>query len=524
MDSVKSRRKRDSVTNLYKHCQLGGDCLPDVQNKVEANTLADKLLKWLGSVIYLGGLGIGTGRGSGGSTGYTPLGSPSRVIPGGTVVRPSVPIEPVGPVDILPVDAIDPAGSSLIPLEDLSITEDVNINVTTPTIETNIDATNPDLNVLVDPDPISDVSGAGSHPTIIGGEDANVAVLDVTPLEPPAKRIALGASAKSSTPHISVITDATGIGRSADINVFVDNTFAGVTVGRYEEIPLEEFNVRAEFEIETAPKTSTPRDIFNRTIGRARELYNRRVHQVATRNPDFLGQASRAIVFGFENPAYDPDLTMTFQQDLAEIAAAPDADFADVIRLGRPQFSETESGQIRLSRLGQRGTIRTRSGVQIGQAVHFYYDLSYIDTADALEMTTLGQHSSDLTVVDAMAESSFINPFEYPDPSLNEEAQLLDNYTESFDNSHLILTGSRRSQSFTLPTLPPGVAIRVFVDDVGSDLFISYPETTLIPASGIPIEPFEPITPAIWETVYGDYLYDPSIFRKRRKRKRIDFM
>ena len=517
MDTVKSRRKRDSVPNLYAKCKAGGDCLPDVQNKVEANTLADKLLKWLGSVIYLGGLGIGTGRGSGGSTGYNPLGSPSRVIPGGTVIRPSVPADPIGPVDILPVDAVDPAGSSVIPLEDLSTVDDI-------TTSTNVTVTpeiiNPDLDILVDPDPISDVSGTSSHPTVIGGEGDTVAVLDVTPSEPPPKRIALGASPKTSTPHISVISDATNIGRSADINVFVDNSFSGVTVGRYEEIPLEEFNIRAEFELEPGPKTSTPRDILERTIGRARQLYGRRVQQVATRNPDFLGQASRAVVFGFENPAFDPDITMTFQQDLAEVAAAPDADFTDVITLGRPQFSETESGLVRVSRLGNRGTIRTRSGVQIGQAVHFYYDLSTIDTSDALEMTTLGQHSSDLSIVDAMAESSFINPFENPDPTLNEEQQLLDRYTETFDNSHLILTGSRRNQTFTIPTLPPGVALRVFVDDVGQDLFISYPETTLIPASGIPVEPFEPLIPSLIDIYGSDYNLHPSAIRKRRKRKR----
>lgn len=520
MNTVLSRRKRDSVPNLYAKCKLGGDCLPDVQNKVEANTLADKLLKWLGSVIYLGGLGIGTGRGSGGSTGYTPLGSPSRVIPGGTVVRPTVPIDPVGPVDILPIDAVDPAGSSIIPLEDLSVVDDLttNTNIITPELTT------PDLDILVDPDPVSDVSGTSSHPTVIGGEDNNVAVLDVTPTEPPPKRIALGASPKISTPHISVISDATSIGHSADINVFVDDSFAGITVGNYEEIPLQDFNVRAEFEIEAGPKSSTPRDIIDKTIGRARQLYGRRVQQVATRNLDFLGQASRAVVFGFENPAFDPDITMTFQQDLAEVAAAPDADFTDVITLGRPQYSETESGLLRVSRFGQRGTIRTRSGVQIGQAVHFYYDLSTIDTSDALEMTTLGQHSADLSIVDAMADSSFINPFENPDPTLNEEQQLLDRYTESFENSHLLLTGSRRNQSFTIPTLPPGIALRVFVDDIGQDLFVSYPETTLIPASGIPIEPFEPFIPSTLQFDTFDYDIHPSAIKKRRKRKRSDFM
>ena len=61
----RSRRKRASPTDLYKSCAMGGDCIPDVKNKIEGTTLADILLKVFGSVIYLGNLGIGTGRGSG---------------------------------------------------------------------------------------------------------------------------------------------------------------------------------------------------------------------------------------------------------------------------------------------------------------------------------------------------------------------------------------------------------------------------------------------------------------------------
>ena len=40
-----SRRKRAAVEDLYKSCKLGGDCPPDVVNKVEGKTLADRLLQ-----------------------------------------------------------------------------------------------------------------------------------------------------------------------------------------------------------------------------------------------------------------------------------------------------------------------------------------------------------------------------------------------------------------------------------------------------------------------------------------------
>ena len=51
MLSVK-RLKRDTAENLYKQCQLTGNCLPDVVNKVENKTWADTLLQIFSSVLY----------------------------------------------------------------------------------------------------------------------------------------------------------------------------------------------------------------------------------------------------------------------------------------------------------------------------------------------------------------------------------------------------------------------------------------------------------------------------------------
>ena len=512
------RTKRDSIPNLYAKCQLSGNCLPDVKNKVEADTLADRLLRWLGSVIYLGGLGIGTGRGSGGSSGYNPLGAPSRVTPSGTVIRPTVPVEGLGPSEIIPVDVVNPGSSSVVPLEDLTVPE-----VTIDSGEVGGGGLHPsEIDVVTSSDPISDVTGTSSHPTIISGEDNAIAVLDVSPTEPPTKRIALGTRGATSTPHISVISGTTEFGQSSDLNVFVNATFSGDSIGYTEEIPLEELNTIQQFEIQTPPKTSTPRETIGRALERARDLYNRRVQQIATRNPAMLGQPSRAIVFGFENPAFDADITQVFERDLEQVAAAPDADFADIVRIGRPRFSQTDTGQIRISRLGRRGTIKTRSGLQIGQAVHFYYDLSTIDTADAIELSTLGQHSGEQSIVDAMIESSFVDPFETPDPTYTEEQQLLDPLTEDFSNSHLVLTSSRRGSSFSIPTIPPGLGLRIYVDDVGSDLFVSYPETRVIPAGGLPTEPFTPLEPPFFSEFYSsDFVYRPSLYRKKRKRSDI---
>lgn len=513
MNTVLSRKKRDSPENIYRHCIQAGNCPEDVKNKIEGNTLADRLLRWLSSVIYLGGLGIGTGRGTGGTTGYNPLSTPSRVNPGGTIIRPTIPVDTIGPSEVVPIDVIDPAGSAVIPLQE--IPAETTVIAGGEGIEVGSSIETPSIEVVTTPDPINDVVAASGHPTVISNAEEGVAILDVQPIEPPPKRLALDVRPKSSTPHISVISGTTDFGQSSDINVFVDAHFTGDTVG-YEMIPLETLHTRAEFEIEAPPRTSTPRDILNRTVTRFRDLYGRRVQQVATRNTDFLGQPARVVEFGFENPAFDPDVTMRFEQDVAEAVAAPDLDFADIRVLGRPRYSETEEGRIRFSRLGQRGTMQTRSGVTIGQAVHFYYDLSTIDTVDAIEMSNLGEHTGDLSVVDGLAESSFVNPLT---STTYTEDDLIDPLVEDFRNAHLVINSTRRNQSFTVPQLPQGLGVRVFVDDVAADLFVSYPQQNVTPAflPSTPLEPYAP--PLLYDFESHDFILHPS--HRRRKRKRI---
>ena len=513
MNTVLSRKKRDSPENIYRHCVQAGNCPEDVKNKIEGNTLADRLLRWLSSVIYLGGLGIGTGRGTGGTTGYNPLSTPSRINPGGTIIRPTIPVDTLGPSEVVPIDVIDPAGSAIIPLQE--IPAETTVIAGGEGIEVGGPIESPSTEVVTTSDPINDVVAASGHPTVISTAEDGVAILDVQPIEPPPKRLALDVRPKSSTPHISVISGTTDFGQSSDINVFVDAHFTGDTVG-YEMIPLETLHTRAEFEIEAPPRTSTPRDILNRTVTRFRDLYGRRVQQVATRNTDFLGHPARVVEFGFENPAFDPDVTMTFEQDVAEAVAAPDPDFADIRVLGRPRYSETEEGRVRFSRLGQRGTMQTRSGVTIGQAVHFYFDLSTIDTVDAIEMSNLGEHTGDLSVVDGLAESSFVNPLTN---TTYTEDDLVDPLVEDFRNAHLVLNSTRRNQTFTLPQLPQGLGVRVFVDDVAADLFVSYPQQNITPGflPSTPIEPYAP--PLLYDFESHDFMLHPS--HRRRKRKRI---
>ena len=516
MDSERPRKrtKRDSVTNLYNTCRITGNCPEDVKNKVEANTLADKLLRILSSIVYFGGLGIGTGRGTGGSTGYRPLaggggGGGGRVTADGTVIRPNIVVEPVGPSDVIPIDALSPGSSSVIPLAEAGS------ELVIPDIESGLGGE--DLGVITEPD-IIDISSPHETPAVTTTEDA--AVIDVQPGPSVPRRTVTSSSRFSNPSFISIVTSSSVSDVPASVDVFVHGSTGGEFVG--EEIPLDTFNEPLEFEIDetTQPRSSTPM-AFSRAFARARDLYNRRVRQVMTRNINFLTRAPQAVQFSFENPAFDNDVTFEFEQDLSQLAAAaPDPDFADIIRLHRPRFSETEEGQVRVSRLGTKGTIRLRSGTQIGETVHFYYDISNIENAEAIELSVLGEHSGDATIINPVAESTFVDAENSDAPLLFPDEELLDDITEDFSNSHVILSAAGRRSVLSVPTLPPGVALKVFIDDVGEGLFVSHPiSTDTIPEGIIPLSDVGPSI-LIDEFSSNDFVLHPSHI-PRRKRKRL---
>nr|AYA94324.1 MAG: L2 protein [Human papillomavirus] len=513
----RKRQKRDTVENLYKQCKLTGQCPDDVINKVEGNTLADRLLKILGSIVYFGGLGIGTGRGTGGGTGYRPIGAGTPRVTDTTPIRPTIPVDPIVPTDVIPVG---PDAPSIIPLTEAGIPEDVIVETGgTPVVTGDLETP-----VLTNIDPISDVTGVEGQPTIITQENENVAVLDVSPSTPAPKTVRVGTRLRSTPIAEPTVLHPLPEASATDFSVFVNARVAGDTIGG-EAIPLEEITPFETFEIEDInPRTSTPEQRINQAFQKARDLYNRHITQIRTRNLDFLGPVSRAVQFDFENPAFSGDVSLQFEQDLQNVAAAPDPDFTDVVTLHRPRFAETDSGRVRVSRLGRRGTMVTRSGAQIGENVHFYLDISSIgsDPIDAIELSTLGQHSGDSAIVDGLAESTFVNQVADADITYADE-DLLDTQVEDFGGSHLVLSSSgRRGSVYSVPTLPPGTALKIFVDDYARDLFVSYPvtrNTTEVLVPDYPQHPLEP--PILLDFSNNDYYLHPSYLR-RRKRKRSD--
>lgn len=519
----KTRQKRDTVENIYRQCQITGQCPPDVVNKVEQTTLADYLLKIFGSIIYLGGLGIGSGAGGAASVRPIPDNIPLEpTIPELPIpeepglqtpaVRPNRPFRPTTfGTRIDPISSaanrprpINPTGPAIVPLSEGGL-PDPTIISTGAGPGTGLG----DFEVFTNTDLFEDINTVTGHPTVLHGQE-DIAILDITPEQAPPHRIAF--EYPSTDGSVTIIESSTP--SPADLNIYVDPNYAGIHVG--EEIELEPINTIQEFEIEdiSPPKTSTPSQIFERTVGRAKQLYTRYVEQAPTRNVEFLGQPSRAILFEYENPAFSDDITLNFERDLQEVAAAPDPTFTDVIQLHRPQFSETNQGLIRYSRLGTRGKISTRSGAILRQKVHFFYDFSPISAvSDTIELELLDDASDAVTIVDELSRSTFINPvFE----DVLGEDTILDNLEETFQNSHLALLNETEEEQVLIPTLVTDItSSNIAIDDIGSAVFVGYKE---LPNIILPTNTQNTIPAIQIDALGSDYYLHPSML-KRRKRK-----
>lgn len=499
------RRKRASVTDLYKSCALGGDCIPDVQNKVEGKTLADILLKVFGSVLYLGGLGIGTGRGTGGQFGYRPFGGAARQPVSATPARPAIPLDGIGPVDVLPVDPTAPA---IVPLsEGLPDPAVIDIPGASPGLPSDT------LDVTTVLDDISEVTGVGEHPNIVQNT-YDVAQIDIQVQPPPPTRVTLDSSVRNT--DINIVTHASHV--DSDYNVFVDAQMHAINIGTtdpatIEEIELEEISLRDEFQIEEPPYESTP--LSERLITRAKDLYSRYTVQLPTEQ--VLNVTTPRVTFEFENPAFEAEVTNVFQKEVQALATPRDLE--DIVTLSDIRLSQLPERTIRVSRLGHRLGMTTRSGLQIGQQVHLYYDLSPLPT-DNIELQTIAEFSNQSSIIDELTTSSFINIFEQPiGASEFSEDTLIDTLEESFTGHIIITTTDTAGESSDIPLLPPNFSVKVFIPDYGTDILVFHPVSNSSDLE-IPTTPYTPLEPSYSINVDGsDYDLHPSFLPKKRKRK-----
>lgn len=513
------RVKRDSATNIYRTCKQAGTCPPDVLNKVESTTIADKILQYGSAGVFFGGLGISTGKGTGGTTGYVPLGEGPAVRVGNapTVIRPALVPDTIGPSDIIPVDTlnpVEPTTSSIVPLTD---------------------STGPDL-LPGEVETIAEIHPGPTRPppdtAVTTSTNGSSAVLEVAPEPTPPSRVRVTRT-QYHNPSFQVITESTpttGESSLAD-HILVTSGTGGQTIGGStpELIELQDFPSRYSFEIEepTPPRrTSTPiQRIQNAIRRRGGGLTNRRlVQQVNVENPLFVSRPSKLVQFQFDNPAFEEEVTQIFEQDIDTFNEPPDRDFLDIKTLGRPQYSETPAGYVRVSRLGKRGTIRTRSGTQIGSQVHFYRDLSTINTEDPIELQLLGEHSGDATIVQGPVESTFIdiNVDENPlseDFSAHSDDLLLDEANEDFSGSQLVVGGRRSTSSYTVPRFETTRSGSYYVQDT-KGYYVAYPEDRDTSTDIIYPTPDLPVVIIHTFDTSGDFYLHPSLSRKLKRRRK----
>ncbi|CAC80275.1 L2 protein [Omikronpapillomavirus 1] len=546
------RRRRAAEGDLYAGCRRGQDCPDDIKPKFEQDTWADRFLKWFSSIIYLGNLGISTGRGAGGSTGYVPVGSGGgrgvRPAMGGQPSRPNVVVENVGPAEV-PVDgAVDASAPSVITPSESTV---VVGGSTTPHEEIPLVPLHPEVGP--DPEP-----GLPLPPPESGGP----AVLDVTlnvtstythdPSIIHPRVSSLGESAGAEAPLFPTISlQPLDVSLLPGESSFQPHAYIDLS-GSFEEIELDAFTSGPQ-----DPQTSTPmsrvdsglrsvRRAYSRRTGALRRLYHRLTQQVRVNRPEFLRRPSQLVSYVFDNAAFDPDTTLHFPQASEDVLQAPDLDFQDVGTLHRPIYS-TEGGYVRVSRFGERETIRTRSGAAIGARVHFYTDLSSIqsfaeqlpsvgslgpDVADpGIELHLFGEGTGDTSIADAQGggvslsngtlhtETEFTNASNGSLHSEYSNSMLLDSYTETFNDAQLALMDSEGStQVLSIPELARPV--RGFAESTGG-LSVSYPVDMEISGSSTSFIHNIPGPPSIL-LFYPDsspsfYLH-PSLLRRKRKR------
>nr|ALT55032.1 L2 [human papillomavirus 73]CAD1813822.1 late protein L2 [human papillomavirus 73]CAD1813952.1 late protein L2 [human papillomavirus 73] len=458
------RKKRASATQLYKTCKQAGTCPPDVIPKVEGSTIADNILKYGSIGVFFGGLGIGSGSGSGGRTGYVPLstGTPSKPV--------EIPLQPIRPSV---VTSVGPSDSSIVSLVEESSFIESGIPGPTSIVPS---TSGFDITTSVNSTPaIIDVSAISDTTQISVTTFKNPTFTDPSVLQPPPPLEASGRL------------------------LFSNDT---VTTHSYENIPLDTFVVTTDH---NSIVSSTP--IPGRQPAARLGLYGRAIQQVKVVDPAFLTTPTRLVTY--DNPAFEglQDTTLEFQH--SDLHNAPDSDFLDIVKLHRPALTSRKTG-IRVSRLGQRATLSTRSGKRIGAKVHFYHDISPIPTND-IEMQPLVTPQTPSIVTGSSINDGLYDVFLENDV---EDTVVQQTYTPTSIHSNSLVS-SDVSTATANTTIPFSTGLDTHP---GPDIALPLPSTETIFTPIVPLQPAGPIY------IYGSgFILHPSYYLLKRKRKRLSY-
>nr|DAZ92265.1 TPA_asm: L2 [Manis javanica papillomavirus 1] len=491
--SMLKRKRRAAVEDIYNQCIRFGTCPPDVKDKVENTTIADKILQYGSIGVFLGGLGIGTGRGSGGTTGYTPLGEGPGVRVGTRpqFPRPFVPqpLDPIGlgPREFIPLQPLDPMGPSIVPLEELP---------------PSIDIPGSNVEVIAEIHPVEDFPTV-RVPTVTTDGDSS-AIVEISPHAPPVRTIS---RTQYSNPAFEVAVAGThNSGELSSTDHIFINGGGGDIIG--EEIPLLDLSTSfgGDDMAETQFMHSTPADT---TVSRPSRPYPQRlVTQRQISEPEFLSNVRSLVTF--ENPSFTPeDVSLIFEKDVQSLEAAPHEDFRDIVRLSRPYFEDI-GGHVRVSRFGQKASMKTRGGTIIGPIFHYYADISSIlPGEEAIELNILGETSQEaVIVVDSDLDNISLTASL---PSSFSENELLD-VPETFPNNMQLSFGPRGRSILPLPDLSVERPPLSYLD---LPVFVHYPVADnghpIIYPSDIPLIIFRPDTTGL------DFDIHPSLLKRRKR-------
>lgn len=188
---------------------------------------------------------------------------------------------------------------------------------------------------------------------------------------------------------------------------------------------------------------------------------------------------------------------------------APDSDFLDIVKLHRPALTSRKTG-IRVSRLGQRATLFTRSGKRIGAKVHFYHDISPIPTDD-IEMQPLVTPQTPSIVTGSSINDGLYDVFLENDV---EDTVVQQTYTPTSIHSNSLVS-SDVSTATANTTIPFSTGLDTHP---GPDIALPLPSTETIFTPIVPLQPAGPIY------IYGSgFILHPSYYLLKRKRKRLSY-
>lgn len=517
-----SRKRRAAISDIYPVCVRWGNCPADVQNKVEQTTVADKILKIGSTGVFLGSLGISSSVPTVGTVAADAiLGQAVKMGPRVGLLNPDIPLASVGPRDVLPVDVPNPLGparSSLVPAEEIPL-HTLSVHEISPqTVETFLEDTS-----------LSILPGETSGPKVQLSQ-GHSSILEVPPAPPIGRGIVFRSQYDNPAFEVSVHTNIDSAETSASDQVLIHSHTGGHVIG--EEIPLRTIgpyrpepplydeDIMNDTVVDFDPhgqRTSTP---VKPTTGRGSRaprrrgilsrLFNRRTTQIPISEPEFVTNPSRMVTF--ENPAFEPSTSLIFEQDL-ETAAAPHPEFRDIVRLGRQVLTEGPSGRVQISRLGKKGTIKTRSGVQIGSDVHYYKEISSIHP-EQIELRVLGEQSGEAAVADGLAESGIHTELLTEPPA---EGDLFIPEQDVSQSIQVHFGGVTDNNGVPVVDYIGTPKSSLYIVDTDEGVVIDYPESQTLEPSIVPTD-----IPLVLLDVFGyssgNYYLHPSLLKKKKKK------